>query len=101
MLARIFKPSKSAMQSGRAKFDRWTLEFVPSAAARPEPLMGWPTGLDTSKQVAMTFDTKEEAVAFAERHGIPFRLYESKLARTMLKAYADNFASNRKEPWTH
>jgi hypothetical protein len=101
MLARIFKPSKSAMQSGRAKFEQWVLEFVPSAAARPNPLMGWPMGLDTSKQVTLTFDSKESAVQFCETHGLAFRVYDPKPTRTIIKAYADNFAYNRKEPWTH
>ncbi|MDZ4373699.1 MAG: NADH dehydrogenase ubiquinone Fe-S protein 4, partial [Phenylobacterium sp.] len=52
-------------------------------------------------QVRLAFDSKEEAVAYAERHGIPFRLHEQNEAPTILKAYADNFAPNRKQPWTH
>jgi hypothetical protein len=52
-------------------------------------------------QVRLTFDSKEEAVAYAERHGIPFRLHEPHEAPTIIKAYADNFATNRKQPWTH
>ena len=46
-------------------------------------------------------DSKEEAIAYAERHGIPFRLHEPHEAPTIIKAYADNFATNRKQPWTH
>ncbi len=52
-------------------------------------------------QVRLAFETKEEAVAYAQRHGIPFQLFEPQEARRIIKAYADNFAVDRREPWTH
>ena len=52
-------------------------------------------------QVRLTFDTQEEAVAYAERHGIPFRLHAPNEQPVIIKAYADNFAATRKQPWTH
>lgn len=102
MLARIFRPSKSAMQSGRGKTQEWVLEFEATDALRPEPLMGWTQTSDTtSSQVRPEFDTKEEAVRYAEQHGIPFQLVDPKPAKRIIKAYADNFAFGRKVPWTH
>ena len=102
MLARIFQPSKTAMQSGKAKTKDWVLEFEPRAARRSDPLMGWTQTSDTeSSQVLLSFDTKDDAVRYAEQHGIAFQLIDSKPARRIIKAYADNFAFGRKVPWTH
>ena len=101
MLARIYRPSKTAMQSGRAKAD-WVLEFEPREARRPDPLMGWTVTGDTqSSQLRLTFETKEEAVRYAEAHGIAFQLIDPAPAKWIIKAYADNFAFNRRIPWTH
>jgi len=101
MLARIYKPAKTAMQSGKAKTQIWILEFEPSSARVPEPLMGWTASKDMDGQVRLHFDTKEQAVEYAQRHGIPFRLFEPHEPKPIIKAYADNFAYNRKQPWTH
>ena len=102
MLARIFRPSKTAMQSGKAKTHEWVLEFEPRAARRSDPLMGWTVTSDTaSSQVELAFETKEEAVRYADQHGIAFQLIDAKPAKRIIKAYADNFAFNRKQPWTH
>jgi hypothetical protein len=102
MLARIFRPAKTAMQSGRAKTTEWVLEMEPSDARRPDPLMGWTQTADTeSSQVRLRFDSKEDAVRYAEEHGIPFQLVDPKPAKRIIKAYADNFAFGRRFPWTH
>ena len=102
MLARIYRPSKTAMQSGRAKTAEWLLEFEPTDARRSEPVMGWTVTADTaSSQVHLSFSTKEEAVRYAESHGIAFQLIDSTPAKRILKAYADNFAFGRRTPWTH
>ena len=101
MTARIFKPAKNAMQSGKAKTRDWQLDYEPEQPRAVEPLMGWTSSSDMKQQVTLRFDSKEEAIAYAERHGIPFRLHEPHEAPTIIKAYADNFATNRKQPWTH
>lgn len=101
MLARIFQPAKTAMQSGKAKTREWILEFEPASARALDPLMGWTSSTDMNGQVRLRFDNKEDAVAYAEKHGIPFRLHEPQQAPVILKAYADNFAYGRKQPWTH
>lgn len=101
MLARIYRPAKTAMQSGKAKSHDWRLEFEPATARTQDPLTGWTSTTDMNGQVRLSFETKEEAVDYAERHGIAFRLHEPQDAPLILKAYADNFATNRKQPWTH
>jgi hypothetical protein len=102
MLARIFRPAKTAMQSGKSKTHDWVLEFEPTDARRADPLMGWTqTGDTKSSQVVLSFETREEAVRYADQHGIAFQLIDPKPAKRIIKAYADNFAFGRKIPWTH
>ncbi|MFI4973966.1 MAG: ETC complex I subunit [Caulobacterales bacterium] len=101
MLARIFRPARNAMQSGKAKTHEWVLEFEPASARVSDPLMGWTQSSDMNGQVRIPFETREEAVSYAQRHGISFELVEPKEPKRIVKAYADNFAFNRKIPWTH
>ena len=101
MLARIFIPAKTAMQSGRANTREWVLEFEPASARVSDPLMGWTVSTDMNGQVRMQFDTREEAVAYAQRHGIAFEVLAPKEHRRIIRAYADNFAFGRRESWTH
>ncbi len=102
MFARIYKPAKNAMQSGKAKTAHWVLEFEAEAARRIDPLMGW-TSIDEtdSSQVRLSFDTREEAVSYAERHGLPFRVEPEHQPTPQPKAYSDNFSFKRRKPWTH
>ena len=101
MRARIYKPPKSAMQSGRANSRQWVLEYELSSPRIPDPLMGWASTDDTISQVQMEFDTKEQAVAYAQQNGIDYQLFEPVLTSDKPKAYADNFRYDRKVPWTH
>ncbi|WP_428485885.1 ETC complex I subunit [Rhodopila sp.] len=101
MRARIFQPPKTAMQSGWAKTHAWTLEFMPTSARRPDALMGWAGGGDTQTQVKLTFETREEAIAYAERAGLEYEVELSQVRRIKPKAYADNFRYGRSENWTH
>jgi hypothetical protein len=101
MSARIYSPAKTAMQSGKAKTGRWVLEFDPEKPKRIDPLMGYTTSADMKSQIRLTFDTKEEAVAFAQKHGIGFRVEEPKEANRRQISYAENFRYDRKIPWTH
>ncbi len=101
MYAKIYRPTKTAMQSGQAKTRRWVLEFERERAKQIEPLMGWTSTTDTSTQVHLRFDTREEAIAFARQHNIPHRVIEPKDRKRVIKAYADNFAYDRKQPWSH
>jgi hypothetical protein len=101
MRARIFQPPRSPLQSGRAGTNQWLLEFEPSQRREPDPLMGWIGGADTQSQVKLEFATREEAVLYAERHGIPYDLEPAETPRIKPKAYADNFRYNRRDNWTH
>jgi hypothetical protein len=101
MRARIYQPPKTAMQSGRAATNRWVLEFEPTSPRRPDPLMGWIGSADTQAQVRLHFDTREEAVAYADRNGITYDLELPQVHRPKPKAYADNFRYGRIENWTH
>ncbi len=92
---RIFKPAKTAMQSGRANTKRWLLEFDPADKLEPDALMGWAGSHDTNRQLKLWFDSKEDAVAFAERKGLRYRVEEPNLRSIKPRAYADNFAFKR------
>ena len=100
MDARIFKPAKTAMQQGRAGTGRWALEFEPGAR-EVEPLMGWTSSRDTRRQLRLWFDSKEEAVAYAKKHGLMYALEEPRERQVRPKAYADNFSYRRLGRWTH
>ena len=89
--ARIYQRPKNAMQSGRARTDRWVLEFEPAEAKRPDPLTGWAGSGDTREQVRLSFPTVEAAQAYAEREGLAFTVIPAPARTLKLQAYADNF----------
>lgn len=91
MTARIYQRPKNAMQSGKARTHDWVLEFEQSQARRADPLMGWTGSGDTQAQVQLTFETKEEAKAYAEKYGIVARVHATPPKGLKLQAYADNF----------
>jgi hypothetical protein len=101
MSARIFSPAKTAMQSGKAKTGNWILEFEPEKPRKIDPLMGYTTSGDMRSQIRLVFETREEAVAYAEKHGIAFRVETPKEPKRRQISYAENFRYDRKIPWTH
>ena len=101
MTARIYKPAKTAMQSGHAKTREWVLDYEPEEPRVVESLMGWTSSGDMKQQLSIRFDTKEDAIAYCEREGIPYQVIEPKEPARRPAAYADNFAFRRREPWTH
>jgi hypothetical protein len=101
MVARIYRPAQTAMQSGPARAKDWVLEFEPETPREVEPLMGWTSSRDMKGQVRLSFDTREEAVAYAERNGLPYRVMEPNPRAPVRKSYADNFRFGRSESWTH
>ncbi len=92
---RIYRPAKTAMQSGRRNVKRWVLEFEPEQAKETDPLMGWIGSGDTRQQVRLRFDSKEEAVAFAKENGLAARVQEPRPRRIRSKNYAENFGFRR------
>jgi len=101
MTARIYSPARNAMQSGTAKTGRWLLEYEPEQPRAIEPLMGWTSSGDMKSQLRIWFDTAEEAVAYATRNGIAYRLEQPHAPKRRAMAYADNFKFNRVGQWTH
>ena len=101
MTARIYKPARTAMQSGTAKANEWVLDYEPEQPRVVEPLMGWTSSADMKQELRLSFDTKDEAVAYCERHGIAYQVFETKPAVRQRISYADNFAYPRREAWTH
>ena len=103
MLARIYRPAKTAMQSGKAKSRDWRLEFEPASARTVDPLMGWTGSSDTQSQVRLRFDTRAEAEAYATAKGLAYDVIDPKPRQQNIRArgYGENFATDRRAPWTH
>ena len=101
MLARIFRPAKTAMQSGKARTEMWILEYEPEKPSKIDPLMGYTSSADMRQQIRLEFASRDEAVSYAERNGIPFRLVEDHKTPVKIQSYADNFRYNRPQQWTH
>ena len=101
MPARIYKPARTAMQSGSARTKEWVLEFEPEGRREVDPLMGWVSSADTSGQVRLEFASKEEAIAYATRDGIAYTLQEPAPHRRENKTYSDNFKFGRIGMWSH
>ena len=101
MTARIYKPARTAMQSGAANTKEWVLDYEPEQPPTVEPLMGWTSSADMKQQVRLSFDTKEEAIAYCERNGIAYQVFETKPPVRPRISYSDNFAYSRRQAWTH
>ncbi len=97
MEARIYQPAKTAMQSGRANTRRWVVEYEPEEAKQADSLMGWIGSGDMRGQVRMHFDTKKEAIAYAERNQLAYSVKDPKVRKQRPKSYADNFKFDRIE----
>ena len=101
MTARIYRPSKTAMQSGVANTRKWVVEHDLAEPRTVEPLMGWTSSGDTRQQVKLRFDTEAEAIGYCERNGIAYQVLETKTSPRRVISYSDNFAFKRRDAWTH
>jgi len=90
-VARIIEEQRKTTQSGKSQAGRWTLEFERQQPQRADPLTGWNGSGDTLTQVHLRFDTKGEALAYAERKGFAVHLVPAAPVDLKLQAYADNF----------
>ncbi len=88
--AKIYIPSKTAMQSGYGKQKKWVLEFE-TKDSKINPLMGWESSTDTLNSINLKFQTKEKAIEYAQNNGIIFKVIEPNKKEFVLKSYADNF----------
>jgi hypothetical protein len=101
MTARIYRPSRNAMQSGKGKTKQWVLIHEPTTPRAIDPLMGYTSSTETAQQVRLSFETLEDAEAYCQRNGIAYwvqPVHEIKVPRA---SYPDNFRHDRKIPWTH
>tara|TARA_X000001036_G_scaffold345267_1_gene325056 strand:- start:485 stop:769 length:285 start_codon:yes stop_codon:yes gene_type:complete len=88
--AKIYIPTKTAMQSGRGKLKKWVIEFAKKDTAI-NPLMGWETSTDTLGEVVLKFSTKEKAIEYAESNNIDYTVIEPQKKEFVIKSYSDNF----------
>jgi hypothetical protein len=101
MTARIYRPARNAMQSGKGKSKSWVLVHEMAAPRGIDPLMGYTTSTDTRQQIKLSFDTLEAAEAYAQKNGIAYSVQPAHDATPKKVSYPDNFRSDRKTPWTH
>ncbi|TAN58310.1 MAG: ETC complex I subunit [Rhodospirillales bacterium] len=95
MRVRIYRPAKSAMQSGQAGSKAWLLEHEPSSAKKIDPLMGWVGSDDMQAQVRMRFESKQAALDYAKRMGYEAEVSEPHERHHIIKNYAENFRYDR------
>ena len=91
--AKIYKPSKSAMQSGKGNSKIWLIEFE-TLNTGINPLMGWESSKDTMSEVKLQFTTKEQAISYAKKNNIEYNLIEPQKRKIIKKSYTDNFLKN-------
>ncbi|MBL4616463.1 MAG: ETC complex I subunit [Robiginitomaculum sp.] len=101
MSALIYQPDANAMQSGRAKSNIWILEFESHSHRTIDALTGWTGSDDTDSQVKMKFDTCARAERYAKQHGIEYTVIKKTKSTRQSKSYSDNFATDRRQSWTH
>jgi len=101
MAARIYKPAKTAMQSGLGNTKDWALDFDPEEPRQVEPLMGWTSSGDMRQELRLRFVTQAEAVAYCESNCIAYQVSEAPTPTRHGLSYADNFAFKRRDAWTH
>ena len=103
MRVRIFQPARNAMQSGTARTKGWVLVFPQEEPRGLDPLMGWTSSADTQSQVRLRFATRAEAEAYAKANGLAYVVTEpqSRAANIRPRGYGENFATDRRAPWTH
>ncbi len=103
MRARIFRPARTAMQSGTARTRDWVLEFSPAEARRIDPLMGWTSSGDMDSQVRLRFESRAAAEAYAKARDIDYIVIEPRKRPVNIRpaGYAENFSPNRRQGWTH
>ncbi len=101
MTIKIYKPSKSSMQSGLRNTKQWIAEYISEKDKIKDTLMGWNSSLDTKEQIKLFFETKEKAIEWSKKNNEQFIVIEPKERKIKPKNYASNFDMYRKEPWTH
>ena len=96
MTVKIYKPSKTAMQSGQGKTKKWLAEYISDTDIEKDSLMGWNSSSDTNSQIKIFFETKEQAILWAKKNNYQYFVEEPKERKIKPKSYASNFDTNRK-----
>lgn len=90
-IARIYQPTKTAMQSGKSKTTTWCIEFNVNNERFKDPLMGWTAIANTLGQLNLKFKSSDAAISFAQKHGLDFIVEEPQLRKQQIRHYSDNF----------
>lgn len=103
MRGRITKMPRNNTQIGSATTSDWVLDFEPASERHIDPLMGWTSSSDTQSQVRIPFASKEDALAYALKHGIEVVVQPANERKQNIRpgGYGENFSSSRRAPWTH
>lgn len=103
MRVRIYQPARNAMTSGTARTKGWVLEFPAADTREIDPLMGWTSSDDTQSQVRLRFATRKQAEDYARERGLDYVVQEphKRAANIRPRGYGENFATDRRAPWTH
>lgn len=101
MFAIIHQHSPNAMQSGLHGYKKWVIDFPKNTKGKVDPLTGTSSSFDMLRELNLSFDSKETAIAYAKSKGIAYRLIEKPTHKPVGRSYGDNFSYERKFPWTH
>ncbi|XP_030636720.1 NADH dehydrogenase [ubiquinone] iron-sulfur protein 4, mitochondrial [Chanos chanos] len=92
---RIFVPARTAMQSGVKNTQKWKMDFD-TRERWENPLMGWASTADPLSNMVLTFGSKEDAIAFAEKNGWSYDITEKRTPKPTVKSYGANFSWNKR-----
>ena len=91
--AKIYIPSKTAMQSALGNQKKWILEFL-TKDTKINHLMGWESSTDTLSEVRLKFPSKEKAIEYAVKNNISYTIIEPNKKEFVIKSYANNFTND-------
>jgi len=91
---KIYKPAKTAMQSGKKNTKKWLLEFD-TLDSEVSPLMDWISSKDTMSEIKLEFDSKDQAISYAKKNNLDYYILEPQKRKIIKKSYTDNFLKNR------
>ncbi len=101
MFALIYQRSPNAMQSGSFGYDQWVIDLAKTGKRQLDPVTGTSGSLDMLRELDLSFETKEAAIAYAKNKKIAYKLIEKSTHKPVGRSYGDNFSYTRKFPWTH
>lgn len=91
---RIYKPSKNVMQSAPNAEDRWIVQYLGSKKYVTDPVMGWTSSSNVKTHMSMSFDTKEEAIAYCEKKNLSYEVSKPAKRKVQIRSYAAKLMQN-------